>query len=93
MVHRGMWQGRPAGSAAAPDVGCCCPAGAPACLPCQHLQPGAPCCSTAEADIERLNKNAEVAPHVQDDFDIQAGRWERWWEAGSSPGEHAFIGV
>ncbi|PRW57513.1 Ubiquitin-like domain-containing CTD phosphatase [Chlorella sorokiniana] len=26
---------------------------------------------TAEADIERLNKDAEVAPHVQDDFDIQ----------------------
>lgn len=29
--------------------------------------------STAEADIERLNKDSEVAPHVQDDFDIQAG--------------------
>lgn len=44
------------------------------CLPCSALTPGDPvlCCSTAEADIERLNKDAEVAPHVQDDFDIQA---------------------
>lgn len=30
--------------------------------------------STADADIERLNAGAEVAPHVQDDFDIQARR-------------------
>jgi hypothetical protein len=28
-------------------------------------------CSTAEADIEKVNQGGEVAPHVQDDFDIQ----------------------
>lgn len=45
-----------------------------------------PPCSTAEADIERLNKDAEVAPHVQDDFDIQARQLRGREEGGACGG-------
>lgn len=29
-----------------------------------------PCCRQPEAHVEALDKQSEVAPHVQDDFDI-----------------------